>query len=241
MVRFLFKTLGWDLSEEPDKDKPFANVFQALGVEFDLRSVPSGYFLVGNTTARKEELRERIVSILDENHLAPAVAESLRSRLLFADAQIYGRFSKMALHRIGSVGLAKRPESPLSAEVKCSLEWFVKHILAGPPRRISCENRDTLYLFLDGACSEPSSLDPWSGTSVGAVLADGRGVILRYFGHVIDPALVRSWGSETQVQHVFEAEILPYALCLTVWRDVLEGKNVFAFIDNEAAKLSLLG
>ena len=30
MVRFLFKTLGWELSEEPSKDRPFAAVFQAL-------------------------------------------------------------------------------------------------------------------------------------------------------------------------------------------------------------------
>ena len=38
MVRFLFKTLGWDLSEEPEKDRPFSSVFQALGVEFDLKA-----------------------------------------------------------------------------------------------------------------------------------------------------------------------------------------------------------
>lgn len=58
------------------------------------------------------------------------------------------------------------------------------------------------------------------------------------FGHVVDESLVKTWGAETQVQHVFEAEILPYALCLAVWGDLLRSKCVFAFIDNEAAKSS---
>ena len=104
MVRFLFKTLGWSLSEEPEKDKAFAPVFQALGVEFDLRDVQAGYFLVGNTLSRKEELKEHLTEIITADSLEPATAESLRSRLLFADSQIFGRFSKLALHRIGSIG-----------------------------------------------------------------------------------------------------------------------------------------
>ena len=238
MVRFLFKTLGWDLSEEPEKDKEFAPVFQALGVEFDLRSVPSGFFLVGNTSSRKEELKERMTDILKANTLEPAAAESLRSRLLFADSQIYGRFSKMALYKIGSIGNKRNAEAPLSSEVKASLEWFIQHVLSGPPRRISCESRETFYLFLDGACSEACLDVAWSGTSVGAVMADQDGKILKYFGHVIDENLVKTWGAETQVQHVFEAEVLPYALCLLVWGSILKGKCVFAFIDNEAAKAS---
>ena len=67
-------------------------------------------------------------------------------------------------------------------------------------------------------------------------MADQDGKILKYFGHVIDESLVKTWGAETQVQHVFEAEVLPYALCLLVWGSILKGKCVFAFIDNEAAK-----
>eukprot|EP00435_Cladocopium_sp_Y103_P045788 s4628_g13.t1 len=75
-------------------DKPFAEVFQALGVEFDLRHVAKGKFYVSHTEARRTELKEKIGNIL------PSTADSLRSRLLFADAQLFGRFSKLALHRI---------------------------------------------------------------------------------------------------------------------------------------------
>ena len=50
-MRLIFSLLGWRLSEEPEKNKPFANVFQALGVEFNLEQVPQGSFSVGNTSA----------------------------------------------------------------------------------------------------------------------------------------------------------------------------------------------
>lgn len=56
MVKLLFSSLGWELSSDPDKDKPFASTFGALGVELDLSHVKDGYFEVGNTKAQKEEL-----------------------------------------------------------------------------------------------------------------------------------------------------------------------------------------
>ena len=38
------------------------------------------------------------------------------------------------------------------------------------------------------------------------------------------------------MEHVFEAEVIPYAMWFKLWGDLLRGSCVFAFIDNEAAK-----
>ncbi len=73
---------------------------------------------------------------------------------------------------------------------------------------------------------------------MGGVLADSRANILRFFGHVISPELVQSWGKPEKTQFIFEAEILPYALSLYVWKDLLQGSALFAYIDNEAARAS---
>ena len=75
-------------------------------------------------------------------------------------------------------------------------------------------------------------------TSVGGVLADNDGRILFYFGHVVNKELVSTWGPPDRTQHIFEAEVLPYALALTVWGATVKGCCIFAFIDNEAAKSS---
>eukprot|EP00435_Cladocopium_sp_Y103_P044234 s1937_g12.t1 len=237
MVRLLFQSLGWELSKDEEKDKPFAAVFNALGVEFDLSHTPDGWFTVGNTEARKAELREKIQHILDCDELEPRIAESLRSRLLFADAQLFGRFSKIALHRIGEVGLRSRTESPLSSGVKSSLNWMLRRVLTDAPRKVDTGGRPTYFLFLDGACTDDVGTS-WNGTSVGAVLADSSGNILRFFGHVVHKDLVATWGPPGKTQHIFEAEVLPYAISLLLWPDILHHCCIFAFIDNEAAKAS---
>eukprot|EP00435_Cladocopium_sp_Y103_P003371 s675_g1.t1 len=237
MVRLLFQSLGWELSKDEEKDKPFAAVFNALGVEFDLSHTPDGWFTVGNTEARKAELREKIQHILDCDELEPRIAESLRSRLLFADAQLFGRFSKIALHRIGEVGLRSRTESPLSSGVKSSLDWMLRRVLTDAPRRVDTGGRPTYFLFLDGACTDDVGTS-WNGTSIGAVLADSSGNVLRFFGHVVHKDLVSTWGPPGKTQHIFEAEILPYAISLLLWPDILHHCCIFAFIDNEAAKAS---
>ena len=170
MVRLIFKSLSWALSLGDDKDKPFASKFQALGVEFDLSTVEEGYFSVGNTTARRDELSEKISSILQADMLEPVVAESLRSRLLFAEGQLYGRFAKLALHRIGAIGLQSKPVNPIGNELKQALRWIKERILTAAPRQIDAGGRRTYYMFLDGACTDEQT-GRWTGTSVGGVLA----------------------------------------------------------------------
>ena len=236
MVRLLFKTLGWKLSEDAEKDLPFDVRFNALGVTFDLSEVCNGSFTVGKTSSRKEEIGTKIDAILEADELEPALAESMRSRLLFAEAQIYGRHAKMALQCIGAVGLARKVCRPLSAELKRALEWMRHRVLHSAPRMVENSHRPVFYLFLDGACTPISTDVEWSGTSVGAVLADGDGNILKFFGHVISQSLVNSWGTPDKTQYIFEAEVLPYTLCLLVWKELLRGCAVFVFIDNEAAR-----
>ena len=63
------------------------------------------------------------------------------------------------------------------------------------PGSISCVDREIYFLFIGVACAEPSSSDEWSGVSNGAVLADGRGKLLHYFGHVVDSSIVKTWES----------------------------------------------
>ena len=170
MVRLIFRSLGWSLSAGDEKDKPFASRFQALGVEFDLSTVEAGYFSVRNTDSRKTELSEKIDNILLQDELEPKVAESLRSRLLFAEGQLYGRFAKLALQRIGAIGFRSNLVKPLGCEVERALKWIKERILNAAPRRIDTGGRRTYYMFLDGACTDEQS-GKWTGTSVGGVLA----------------------------------------------------------------------
>ena len=238
MVRNYFSLLGWELSHDEAKDKGFAAVFGALGVEFDLRYTHSGKLFVGNTSNRKTELSEQINNILSADRLSSREAVSLRSRLLFAESQIFGRMAKQALKTIGNVGLSDKDVVGLNEQLVSSLKWMRDRVLNAPPRCVEVMDRSTFFLFLDGACTEKAPGVSWSGTSVGGVLCDSQGQRLQYFGEVLDESITGLWGARERKQLIFEAEILPYSIALRLWGSLLKGACVFVFIDNEAAKFS---
>ena len=47
---------------------------------------------------------------------------------------------------------------------------------------------------------------------------------------------MNDWGHSDQQQYIFEAEIMPYAVSLCLWKDQLRSKCIFVFIDNEGAR-----
>ena len=51
----------------------------------------------------------KIYGIVEADLLSVAEATSLRSRLLFADAQVFGRFAQAALHEVGKVCSGRTP------------------------------------------------------------------------------------------------------------------------------------
>ena len=187
-VRLLFKVLGWEISSDPEEDLPFSQTFGALGVTFDARDLGSGCFYVGNTQSRKDELRDIIDVVLEQNFLAQKTAQSLRSRLLFAEAQIYGRTAKLALSQIGEAGLSLEPVTKLSPSLRFSLEWMRDRVLMAPPRQISTRKGEQQYLFLDGACEERGSQ-----TLIGGVLFDEFGAGVACFGEILPTHITSVW------------------------------------------------
>ena len=89
LVRFFFETFGWGLSTDDEKNCQFSEIFDAFGVQFDLRDAPKGVLQIGNTDKRKAELGQLVQDILQQNRLPPKEAESLRSRLMFAESQVW--------------------------------------------------------------------------------------------------------------------------------------------------------
>ena len=237
-VRFLFKTLGWWMSESPEKEKPFSEVFTALGVEFDLRRAGSGELLVGNTESRRKEIGEALHQIIDEDALTPESSARLRGRLLFAEAHIFGRSAKIALRAVGEPSVSGRTTSPLDAKILFGLRWMLDRVINAPPRLVTTKPCETLLLFLDGAC-EPRMDEPFNPvTSVGGLLCTKLGEGIECFGEYLPEDVVAKWANGVRKQLVFEAEILPYLLSLSLWGDRLRGCKLLVFLDNEAARHS---
>ncbi len=96
----VMKILGFSLSMSDKKNKPLAQVFDALGVTFILNKSVEGIIEVSNTDERKSDLVERIQTILDRGTITGKETTSLGSTLNFADSQIHGRTSAMMLKHL---------------------------------------------------------------------------------------------------------------------------------------------
>ena len=237
-VKFLFQSLGCVLSEDPEKDKGFAPIFTALGVEFDLSKTHEGVLRIGNTQKRRDELATMVQGFLDADRLTCAESESLRSRLTFAEGQVFGRSAKLALRAVGSPARTGCDCSPLSEEVLFGLSWMMDRIVHAPPRVVTTASEPPLLLFIDGACEPADTTGDTMTTSVGAILIDAQGQGMQFFGLQLPDEIVEEWACGGRRQLVFEAEVLPYLLALACWSKLMEKRQVLIFVDNDGARHS---
>ena len=198
---------------------------------FDLSRTGEGLLTIGNTEKRKTELKEAVASHLAADSLSPESSESLRSRLLFAESQIYGRGAKLALRAISGPALSGTLCKPLSDDVRFGLQWMMERVVTAPPREISSRPSETLLLFIDGACEPVASEASGMVTSIGAVLLDSSGRGLNFFGMKVPEDITSIWANGSRTNLVFEAEVLPYALALDCWDHLVRGKHWQAPVD----------
>ena len=74
--------------------------------------------------------------------------------------------------------------------------------------------------------------------SYGIVLLDGD--VRLAAGGDIPAKLVQQWLSDVGSQVICQAEIYPVVLAKLKWAKLMAGRRVLIFIDNEAAKFSLI-
>jgi hypothetical protein len=61
---------------------------------------------------------------------------------------------------------------------------------------------------------------------------------MRFFGQVLPDFVTDAWSNGRRRNLVFEAEVVPYCLALTVWADILQNRHLVIFIDNDGARHS---
>eukprot|EP00438_Fugacium_kawagutii_P010732 Skav213183 [mRNA] locus=scaffold11:233828:234958:- [translate_table: standard] len=94
----LFNLLGWDVSSE--KEASFHSLTKILGIQIDLAESHVGNFKLCNVESRVQDLVSAIDGILAKQTMSTSEMRVLRGRLIFAEAQIFGRLAgKHMKHR----------------------------------------------------------------------------------------------------------------------------------------------
>ena len=128
LIRSLFTLLGFQVSDKPSKNPPFAAVFQALGV--------CGVFEVANTEARIHLLASSLQELLTSHSLSPKEARRLRGRMQFAHGQLSGRYPSRCLSSLHELS-ALAPGSRAPPSLVRILQRCLQSLVISLPRAVS--------------------------------------------------------------------------------------------------------
>ena len=231
----LFALLGWDCAREGRKFLPFGVCCEALGVLFDLVESGKGLCQVRNTESRVSELVAELKRVIATKRISQAEAQRLRGRMQFADSQLFGRTGKRCTKALREA--ACRRHTALTKSDLRFLEMFVKLLESGKPRIIKWEPQPAVLIYTD-ACYERDSDDLICG--LGGVLIDSNDNQRLFFSCRLDSKQRAVLGELEKKQIIFEAETFCAVLAYLLWRDRIERRYCFLFVDNEGTKFSLM-
>eukprot|EP00435_Cladocopium_sp_Y103_P054063 s402_g17.t1 len=190
-----------------DKLVPYSTCCKVLGVELDLTKTPSGTFAIANTVSRKDELKDTLQHVLSEGFLGRSEAERLRGRLQFASNQLFGRRFRNCLRELNKH--INRGMKTLSADLRSALTALKCLIDANVPRGYS---------------------------GIGGQLYDMYGECLGFFSEKVSDSLLESIKRPDQITVIFELEGLAIAAGMQVFSQIITGKRVIVFTDNQAVQ-----
>ena len=226
----LFKLLGWELKDSAEDLKPPSDVFCPLGVKLDFSEV--GFVTIANTDARLTKINEELVRLVSLPSCTAADIHHIVGVCQFAEAQSSGRTGASVLNSVRS---AQRQSGPQKVEkLRASLVGLAEYFAATKPRVIRTSNPLPPVLLWTDAAAETSV------TSFGAVLFDPVSNRLEFFGAVFRKEAVDTWKLDRITQIITQAELVAIPIAFESWRDILQDRDIIAFIDNDPAKDSLV-
>ena len=223
--------LGWETSSNPKKSLPFSEVFKMLGVQVDLSQMTQGKVLVCNTEQRRTSILSQIEAIRSEGFLDRPTASSLYGKLSFALCTVFGRGAVPGLRIISDIANGKRNGQldDVSHEALGSVVHFLIH---AKPRELSIfDNRKPVLIFTDASYEKEVAQ-----YGIVAFIDDDRYVAQG----IIPDSIVQQWKCLAGQQVISQAEIYPVIILKSFWSQRLKDRRVLLFIDNEAARFSLI-
>ncbi|CAE7216557.1 unnamed protein product [Symbiodinium sp. CCMP2592] len=190
-VKAALRLFGVDWAS--DKDLPFSQTADVLGVRLDATDTEGGVLRVRNKPERSKEIASSIDKILADGCIDPKQIPSLFGRIQFSESQLMGRQGRLALAQIRWLSSARHRHvlSSLDATVFRSLR---ERMLEGRPREIQVlpVGGQTL-VFTDGACDK---LGDKFSCSIGGVMyrvLPTGSYETRAFGCYLDESVVEQW------------------------------------------------
>ncbi len=230
----MFDLVGWVFSKKDSKRKPMSESFDALGVTFDFSRAVLGEVIVKNKESRLSQIREELDKVRSAGSLSSATASSLRGRLQFA----YGRTLSANVRALQRRADGKLAGHIIDDELSAELDWIQHFVSFSKPRVLKAKaSKEKVVVFTDAALEGNDQL----GT-IGLVayrLFGGKVKERWVFGEIVPPDVL-AWLQTRSMKVISSLELMAAWLGLEVCTADQSGVRVFLYVDNEAARASLI-
>ena len=233
-IESLFELIGLDFAREGSKAPAFSQKFRSLGVELNLGLCHKGIVAISHTEERVQELSSLLADFLESGVITSKQAESLRGRMHWFESFAFGRVAHQAIAQLGELSRRERKKIYLSENDKQLISFLKDRVLTAPPLLVTPSSLETWIIFTDGACE---GLERRVG-SIGGVLVSPTGVLVSYFGAEV-PEWIMDQMAYSQ-NPIYELELLPALVAILVWQSALKSRQVVFYLDNDAARYTLI-
>ena len=233
-LSLMLDILGWAFDKEGPKSDNFSARVSALGVVFNLDPTKDCRLEVHNTDKRLSEAVAALDVILQSGKLSKKDALSLRGRLAFCDAFIFGRLGRVSLQNITHHAYASPFLTELNDSMVQSLGILRDRMKTAKPRCLDLNLLNTFVLMTDAA------FDPSKGAGLGAVLVSPTGSVVCWFGIQLSLKSLSSLLGKDRQTVIGEMETLAVAVSLMLWGPSVASSKLLIYIDNEGSRFSLI-
>eukprot|EP00971_Amphidinium_carterae_P130065 2576389-Amphidinium_carterae.1 len=214
----------------------FGTVFDMLGVTVDLSGFTNGVVSVRNKRSRIEGMTTGLQEILDNDSMSAHTAASLKGKLSFMEGQHHARLGVVTTRALSLRALGSNREVSLTHELRAALQWSLDLLSTDLGKEIPLRRQEyQVVIFTDGAVEGEGS-----GTCTIGGVAFFPSKRPEYFSSHVPDVLVNAWKSEGRKHVIFHTELLPVMVSQLLWSCELEGRLALFFVDNEAARCSLV-
>ena len=195
--------LGWALKKKKGSLEWPRNQFQCLGVQivFDKLLVTK----VQNVQSRIEKIKEIFRGMEQARVIGEQELASLRGKMQFSNAQVYGRIGARAFHVLNKATQPIPGYAWRGSEVEEAIRWWIQTVDRMPPRTLDHKDRRLpVRIFTDGACEGEAS----ESTTYGAVLFDPEDGSVEAFGAEMCEELKSLLSEEGKKTQLIQAKTL---------------------------------
>ena len=229
-VQNLLDLLGWKHATTGKKSVDFGDQMQVLGVTYWLEHFWNGIVTVANRQSRVNRILDMLTAYAAKGSVSSSEAATMHGLLNYAGGFVVGRCLKPAARYFANVTSGSSDSEKVSKICADTMGL----LRAMQPRIVrSLSNCRPAVIYTDGAYEDKA------GTWGAVVFIPDFGINTKYWG-AVQSELLEHWRSTGISQLISQIELFVVLLVKFEYGLKLSNKSAIYFIDNEAARYSLI-